>query len=127
MKRILSIMMLLVLSIMLIGCDKKVRKQPDEWALYYAELEYENVHGSDEVFGYNIDRMAIRYDDELREYRTENNLTCYLYEITIIDESGRSHIYNVFISIQAPSLSFEDNVIEEDVYFVDIEEAQNEQ
>ena len=120
MKKLL-IALALVLVFALVGCEKVEKRTPEGWALYYAEQEYNKEYEGYGIFGYQIDNVIIAEDEVCDE-----DLTWRAYIITIINDSGKSMEYNVFIAYKERGYPpfFEFNTIpESNVIDFDIEKA----
>ena len=92
MKKLLVIL-LIVLSFTLVGCSGEAKHTSDGWALKYAEEEYNKDYDGYEIISYQIENLIINpdaqndYEDYIR----------HLYQITIINNSGKSTRYNVLL------------------------------
>jgi len=92
MKKILVIL-LIVLSFTLGGCSGETKHTLEGWALKYAEEEYNKDYDGNEIISYQIENLIINpdaqndYEDYIR----------HLYQITIINNSGKSTRYNVLL------------------------------
>ena len=116
----LFILAILLLSVALIGCDREEERTPEGWALYYAEQEYEKDYSGYELFGYQVEDCIVYEEQRSEDYSSR------LYQITFINDSGKSVEYNVFIAYIErgfpPYIEF-NTIPEKNVIGVDIEVA----
>jgi len=103
MKKILYIVVLMIV-IILSGCGKEDKKTIKDWALDYTIEFYNEDYEGYGIFAYNIEQITL-YDKEELEL-LESNQYYGLYEITIIDNSGKSVIYNVCIIYEVETMHF---------------------
>lgn len=103
MKKILYIVVLMIV-IILSGCGKEDKKTIKDWALNYTIKVYNEDYKDYGIFAYNIEQLTL-YDKEELEL-LESNQYYVLYEITIIDSSGKSVIYNISITYEVETMHF---------------------
>ena len=111
MKKILvALMLVLVLS--LSGCDADNPKlEPKGWALQYAEEQYEYDYGGYTLIAYDVKQLSIYQG-------LESDFEFYeIFEITFVNDSGKSIIYNVFIAYDNNMWKYisEDNILDVDI------------
>ena len=119
---------LIMLSISIIVLKQK-SKTAEDWAIEVVKEEYlESVYGDYGFLGYTINEITITGDvDDI-----DSNQRGYgykAYAVMILDDSGKSHYYNVWIDFR--TTAFQDffgarNIKEENIVDIDIEEAYRE-
>ncbi len=100
MKKLLLVISFLLVSIILIGCNKEEKKFVEYWALDYTIEYYNQEYENYNILAYDIERLTI-YD----ETQFENYVEDYKYKafkITITNNSGKDKVYNVLILYSEP-------------------------
>ena len=123
MKRTLFTIMLFVLGLGLMGCKSEPQQTPKGWALQYAEEQYEEDYGGYGLFAVHIEQYGIYGIEDLEDEFGDYQFSCY--EITFINDSGKSVIYNVFIAYEQTAFQMYFGAIgirESQIYDIDIEE-----
>lgn len=120
MRKLLFIIVLMVV-IILSGCGKEEKQSIKGWALEYTIEVYNEDYEGYEIFAYNIEPLTL-YDKEELELLKRNQYYA-LYEITIIDNSGKSVIYNVWVVYEIATMQFwiDDGFKESQIIDVDCE------
>ena len=95
-KLYLLTIMLFVLGLGLMGCTQKVGYTNKGWALKSAKEYYESDYGEYGLFAYQIEELTVFpiTDGDFKDYYYD------CYQITFIDYSGHSVIYNVFVAYE---------------------------
>ena len=126
---ILLAISLIIFSWMLIlfsTMQKQKPKTAEYWAIEAVKEEYlESVYGDYGFLGYTINEITITGDGN----DIDSNQRGYgykAYAVMILDDSGKSHYYNVWIDFR--TTAFDDyfgarKIKEENIVDIDIEEA----
>ncbi len=97
---IFSLSLTLAISAYFIGQNSHLLRTPKEWVLQVVIEDYEDTHGTRGMTSYHIQEHTIVDKDDLcGEYQ------CKVFEITIVDDGGKSHIYNALIACSMSSLN----------------------
>lgn len=120
MKKIFIVLFVIIGLLILSGCNKVERKTPEGWALKYAiEDAYDET-----IIAYTIEKYKVTNAFEDRE---GGEGTFVMYQITLLNDSGKSIYYNIFIVFnrQIESTFFTRRTISEDeIIDVDLNYAQ---
>ena len=116
MKKLLIILMLALTSFMLMGCDDhKDEHSSQYWAEQYATEQYNKKYEDYGIIAYKIDELSIT-----EAARYDGDYIWVGYEITIINESGESTIYNIFLEVKQTIVN---SYTKEEIISFDWEEA----
>lgn len=111
----------LLLAFVLVGCGNNPRWTLEKWALEFAVEEYNCDYKDYGILAYKVDKNQI-YDKEKFEQWTDGEYLYVVYEVTLIDLSGNSKKYNVFIIYENGFLQT-NYYKQERIIDVDVEEA----
>ena len=84
-----KLLILILLILLLSGCQSTPQKSIEGWVFYYAEQAYREE--TEEIFGYIIEEYKL-YDKTCLE-----NYTCQYFRITLVNDGGYNTIYNIYI------------------------------
>ena len=129
MKKIL-IAIMLIITLGLSGCSSDIEEKiPREWAFDETIKEYNRYYGGYRILGYEITGLTIS-QDIIEEWENsdnyDKNIKFELYQITIINDSGKSKIYNTFIAFEYKSFILDAYITPtripyENIYDLDVE------
>ena len=96
MKKVLTLILIVVSLLVLSGCSNVPRKTNEGWALYYAEQEFENEDSHFNLYAYSVKEISI-YENYQRINGGCEVLACkeLLFEVELIDTDGTQYVFMV--------------------------------